>query len=237
MNINMRYLLVFILAYFLSNSALANLLHTTKPIEITYQSQVRLDIASEGINRISFDNFFITKLIGNISSFTSVLSDHGSDLFISPKLPVGKRIDFSALLSSGDIIDFSLNVIKSETPCLVKLKLAKSEAIANKSEATAMIEAMHESKIGKYYVQKASTTINISVNPNIKALAQSTYRYGDLQGISMVLENMNRSKSLKIRVNDLLVNFDGVRAIYIEQGFLPPKGKTKAYVVFKGLGV
>lgn len=210
----------------------------TKPIEIIYQQQLRLDVASDTINRINFDNFRVVKLIGNVSSFTSVLSDQGSDLFIATKLPAGKKIDFSALLATGDIIDFSLNIVKSQVPYLVKLKFPNDTAgtsAAPKSEAAKMIEAMHSGKTGKYYIQKSTKKINIPSTLQIKAVAQNSYRFGNLHGMSLIVENTNRSSSLEITANAFVKNFEGIVAIYIEQGLLLPKGKTKAYIVFKEL--
>lgn len=238
MHIITHYLLVVVFAILLPHTSLANTAIETKPleakpIEIIYQQQVHLNVASDAVNRINFDNFRVVKLIGNISSITCVLSDSGSDLFISPKLPEGKKIDFSALLSSGDIIDFSLKVVKSQTPYLVKLKFGGDIASQNKSEATKMIEAMSRGKPYKYYVQKSNSKIDIPLSPEIKAIEQDSYRFGNLHGTSLILENTNYLRPLEIAVDDLIRIFDGVVAISIEQGLLPPKGKTKAYIVFK----
>lgn len=237
MRIIIDYLLVAILAFGLPCLAFAKTSSPeTKLIEIIYQQQLHLDVASDAVNRINFDNFRVVKLIGNISSFTSVLSDQGSDLFIAPKLPSGKKIDFSALLATGDIIDFSLNVVKSQTPCLVKLKFPSDIVGTNKSEAVKMIEAMHNGKADKYYVQKSTKKINIPTNHEIKAIVQNSYRFGNLHGTSLILENTNRSRSLEITASELARSFEGIAAIYIEQGLLSPRGKTKAYIVFKELG-
>ena len=236
MRIITHYLLVAILALGLPCLAFADALKETKPIEIIYQQQLHLNVASDAVNRINFDNFRVVKLIGNISSFTSVLSDQGSDLFIAPKLQAGKKIDFSALLASGDIIDFSLNIVKNSVPCLVKLKFPNNMAGMNKSEAAKMIEAMHNGKADKYYVQKSTKKINIPTNHEIKAVAQNSYRFGNWRGTSLILENTNRSRSLEITVSELARSFDGIAAIYIEQGLVLPRGKTKAYIVFKEAG-
>jgi hypothetical protein len=220
----------------LSQTSLAIQFFDLEPIEIKHLKQVHLDVASEGVNRINFDNFRVVKLIGNIAGATYVLSDQGSDLFIAPKLPVGKKIDFSALLVTGDIIDFSLNIIKSQTPYLVKLKFPGDVSGTNKSEAALMIEAMRCGKTDKYYVQKLLKKVNIPWNRDIKGQAQNSYRFKNLQGAILTLENTNRFRSLEITANNLSQSFDRVTAIYIEQSLLPPKGKTKAYIVFKELG-
>lgn len=237
------YLVVIIFALVLPYKAFATADFETKQVEIIYERQIHLNVASNTVNRISFASFRVVKLIGNISSFTSVLSDSGSDLFIAPKLSEGKKIDFSALLSSGDVIDFSLSVVKSEKPYLVKLKFPGNSEKVIKSEAAKMIEAMSKGVIGKYYVQKSNKKINILAQsmikevgikaPRIKAITQDSYRFGNLLGTSLILQNTNCTNSLEIRADDLARSFEGIVAIFIEQGLLPPNCKTKAYIVFK----
>ena len=204
-----------------------------RPIELTYQKQIHLNVANEAVNRINFANFRIVRLIGNISSFDSILSEAGSDLFIAPKLPEGKKIDFSALLSSGDIIDFSLNVVKGTSPYLVKLKFPSKSREVVKSEASSMIEAMRKGVIGKYYAQKSNKKINISSKPELKAVIENYYRYDNLRGISLILQNTNRSRSIEVTPELLTGSFAGVVAIYIEKELLLPAVKTRAYIVFK----
>jgi hypothetical protein len=203
-----------------------------EPVEIIYQKQVSIDIASDAINHINFDNFRITKLIGNISSFTSILSDQGSDLFISPKLQAGKKIEFSVMLATGDIIDFLLNIVRSSDARLVKLKFSNDIIGTNKSEALKMIEAMHSGRTGKYYVQTSNQKINISSMPKIKGIIQNNYRFGNLHGMPLILENIDHHP-LKINADELAKSVDKPAAIYIEQELLAPKGKTKIHMVFK----
>ena len=231
-----NYLLVKVFALVIAQTIFAKELFEEKPIEITYQKQVQLNVANEAVNRISFANFFVTKLIGNMSGFDSILSDNGSDLFITPKLPDGKKIDFSAILSSGDVIDFSLSVVKSKIPYLVRLKFPSSSVGTSKSEAAQMIEAMSKSLIGKYYVQKSNKKINIPRNPELKAVIENYYRYDNLSGILLTLQNTNRSKPIEVTAELLTRSFTGVVAIYIEKELLLPAAKTRAYIVFKEVG-
>jgi TraK protein len=230
------FLAAFSLLFCKISLALATQLVDPQPIEIKYLQQVHLDVASEAVNRINFDNFRVVKLIGNISSFASILSEHGSDLFITPKLPVGKKIDFSALLATGDIIDFSLKIVEGQTPYLVKLKFPMDVASTNKSEAVKMIEAMNSGRLSKYYVQKPLKEVNIPWISKIKATAQNTYRFGNLHGTILILENLSHSHSFEITASEFTKHFTDIAAIYIKQNLLPVKGKTKAYIVFKGLG-
>ena len=233
MRIITNYLVATIFVLAIAQPTLAEKIREAKPIEILYESQVQLNVANEAINRISFTNFVVTKLIGNISGFDSILSDSGSDLFIAPKLPEGKTIDFSALLSSGDVIDFSLNVVKSTTPYLVRLGFPNNGAGTSKSEATKMIEAMNKGINGKYYVQKSNKKISIPGNPEIKAVLEDCYRYGNLCGILLTLQSTNKSRAIEITPELLSKSFAGIVAIHMQQGLLQPNGKLKTYIVFK----
>ena len=215
-------------------------LKEAKAIEVTYERQIHLNIANESVNRINFSSLRVIKIIGNINGFNTILSDDGSDLFIVPSLPIGKKIDFSVLLSSGDVIDFSLTVISSKTPYLIKLKMPSNLPVNHKSEAVKMIEAMSSGVIGKYYVQnslqKADDKINMPINvlakPGIKIMAQDSYRYGNLFGISLILQNTNRVPCM-VTADDLAGGLSSVLAAWIDKGNLPPKAKTKAFLVFK----
>lgn len=241
MSIIKYYLFISVFIVFLTLKALASFTGTTLPIEITYQEPVTFNIASQAVNRISFDNFQVTKIIGQLSGFNNVLSDDGSSLFIAPKLPVGRSIMFSALLSSGDIIDFSLKIVKSKSPSLVKLKLSGSNIAAlDKSEAVKMIEAMSSEINSNYYVQTTRNTIsshiNISAKPSVKILIKDNYRFGNLRGYVLSIRNTHRKDACEITADDLAFSFSKVVAARIEQPLLLPGGKTKGYIVLQGEG-
>lgn len=234
MRVIILYALIFIYGNLLSSPVFADQTQGhLRPIEISYMRQVQIDVASNKVNRINFDNFRVIKLIGNISSFTGILSDQGSDLFIAPKIPPGNRVEFSAMLSSGDIIDFSLNVVKGETPSLVKLKFSGNKNVKGKSEALQMIEAMCIGKTDKYYVQNSVYKIEIPPLPEVKATAVSSYRFGNLRGIVLILENTDRRKALEVTADKLAASFAKVVAIHVRESLLPAKGKMRVYMVFK----
>lgn len=229
-------LLVVILALAVPCLASAELLEEDRLIDIIYQKQVELNIASEAVNRISFSNERVIKIIGNVSGFNNVLSDNGSDLFVTTKLPVGSKIDFSALLSSGDIIDFALRVTNSKTPYLVKLKFFRNVPSHYKSEAIKMIEAMSAGSINKYYVQGVNNPIIIPAKAEVKIIAQDSYRFGNLYGTSLTLHNTNRFAACEVTLDDLAASLNGIVAAYIDHQLLPPNGKTRGYIVFKRVG-
>ena len=252
-----HYLLVITLAIFVPFAALAGsgeeiadrgLIHTKKNytkknhkqiIEVSYQKQLFLNVADEAINRINFKHARVSKIIGNVSGFSSILSDDGSNLFITPKAS-GSNIDFAVLLSSGDIIDMSLHVVKSKKPYLISLHFPDSNNNNIKSEASSLIEAMKNQVIGKYYVQKSSSNVTIPGKDKLKATSSDIYRFGNLHGTILILQNMNKKtrkntqdSSIEITEDNLIRAFGEVVGVYIEKRYLSPSEKTKAYIVFK----
>jgi len=212
----------------------------SKTIEVSYQKQLSLNVADEAINRINFKPGRVSKIIGNVSGFTSILSDDGSNLFITPKEPNGSKIDFAVLLSSGDIIDMSLTVVKSKKPYLISLNFSNNQGGSKQSETSLLIDAMRSSTIGKYYVQKTSSNVTIPGNSKIKATSGDIYKFGKLHGTTLTLQNKTkrtrRSKSdssIEITEDDLIKAFKGVVGVHIENTMLSKGETTKAYIVFK----
>lgn len=212
----------------------------SKTIEVSYQKQLSLNIADEAINRINFNRARVCKIIGNVSGFTSILSDDGSNLFITPKLSDASKIDFAVLLASGDIIDMSLTVEKSKKPYLISLKFPDHSNQNGKSEVSLLIDAMRSERVGKYYVQKSSSNITIPNSSKIKATSSDIYKFGELHGTILTLQNKSKrtrkdisDTSIEITENDLIKAFKGVVGVYIENNLLARGEKTKAYIVFK----
>ena len=208
----------------------------TQTIEVSYGKQLSLNIADEAINRINFNRGRVSKIIGNVSGFTSILSDDGSNLFITPKLPEKSKIDFAVLLSSGEIIDLSLSVVKSKKPYLISLKFSESKEQYNQSEIAALIEAMQKGVIGKYYVQQSASKIS---HNKFKVTSSDVYQFKNLRGRVLTLQNNskrsrgNKSSIMEITESDLISAFDGVVGVYIEAKQLARGKKTKAYIVTK----
>jgi hypothetical protein len=208
-------------------------------VDVSYQKQLSLNVADEAINRINFSSGRVSKIIGNVSGFTSILSDDGSNLFLTPKLPEESKIDFAVLLSSGDIIDISLTVVKSKKPYLISLKFDANSKSA-KSEVSSLIEAMQDGVIGKYYVQKSSSNVTIPNKGKIKATSSDIYKFGKLHGTTLTLQNKSKGvkksksdSSIEITENDLIKAFKGVVGVHIENTTLSKGETTKAYIVFK----
>lgn len=217
-----------------------SLQNNSKTIEVSYKKQLSLNIADKTINRINFNKARVSKIIGNVSGFTSILSDDGSNLFITAKLPEKSKIDFAVLLSSGDIIDMSLTVVKSKKPYLISLKFPDHEGQNNKNEVSSLIDAMKNSTIGKYYVQESSSNVTIANKDKIKATSGDIYRFGDLHGTSVTLQNIGKRSrknisdtSIEITESDLMKAFKNVVGVHIENTMLARGEKTKAYIVFK----
>lgn len=208
----------------------------SKTIEVSYQKQLSLNVADEAINRINFNHGRVSKIIGNVSGFTSILSDDGSNLFITPRSQAGSKIDFAVLLSSGEIIDLSLSVIKSKKPYLISLKFPDSREQYNQSEVAALIEAMQKGVIGKYYVQQSVSDIS---HDKFKATSSDVYQFKNLRGRVLTLQNNskrsrgNKSSIIEIKESDLISAFDGVVGVHIEAKQLARGKQTKAYIVTK----
>ena len=212
----------------------------SKTIEVSYQKQLSLNVADEAINRINFKPGRVSKIIGNVSGFTSILSDDGNNLFITPKEPNGSKIGFAVLLSSGDIIDMSLTVVKSKKPYLISLNFSNNQSESKQSEASLLIDAMRSSRIGKYYVQTARSNVTIPGNSKIKATSSDLYKFGALHGTTLTLQNKTKrtrksksDSSIEITENDLIKAFKGVVGVHIENTTLGRGETTKAYIVFK----
>lgn len=208
-----------------------------KHVKIIYEQQIKLNIASDAMNRIGFDNIRVRKLIGNTSGFNSILSDDGQNLFISSKLPHGKRLDFSALLDSGDIIDFSLFLVKSQNPHFIKLKLEKNKPYRGESEASAMMRAMRLDMIDKYYVQTIKKTIKLPHFKEIQLVQDSSYRFGDLYGSIFSFKIKNGAN--RDLTHDLLASsFNKIIATYVEPHdsslSLSSNAVRRAFIVFRG---
>lgn len=208
----------------------------SQTIEVSYGKQLSLNIADEAINRINFNHGRVSKIIGNVSGFTSILSDDGSNLFITPRSQAGSKIDFAVLLSSGEIIDLSLSVIKSKKPYLISLKFPDSREQYNQSEVAALIEAMQKGVIGKYYVQQSVSDIS---HDKFKATSSDVYQFKNLRGRVLTLQNNskrsrgNKSSIIEIKESDLISAFDGVVGVHIEAKQLARGKQTKAYIVTK----
>ena len=208
----------------------------SQTIEVSYGKQLSLNIADEAINRINFNHGRVSKIIGNVSGFTSILSDDGSNLFITPRSQAGSKIDFAVLLSSGEIIDLSLSVVKSKKPYLISLKFPDSREQYHQSEVAALIEAMRKGAIGKYYVQQSVSDIS---HDKFKATSSDVYQFKNLRGRVLTLQNNskrsrgNKSSIIEITESDLISAFDGVVGIHIEAKQLARGKKTKAYIVTK----
>ena len=94
------------------------------------------------------------------------------------------------LLSSGDIIDMSLTVVKSKKPYLISLNFSNNQG--TQSEVSSLIEAMQDGVIGKYYVQKSSSNVTIPNKGKIKATSSDLYKFGALHGTTLTLQNKTK---------------------------------------------
>ena len=204
-------------------------------IRVKYGKPIKLSITDKAMNRIGFGGHVISKIIGDNNSINSIVSDNGSELFLTSKVVAGKMINISVLLTTGDIVDLTLEVIKRKEPTFATLVFNKTKDLLKKSEAVKMIETMSSRSIGKYYVQQIREIKNLPNHKDIKLIQKSSYRYKKIQGLSLLIENRG-NKSVTLTEEDIYAGFDNILAVYIDQKELAPRKSTDAYVVFKRLG-
>jgi hypothetical protein len=211
-------------------------------IKIEYLQAIPLSISANGINRFNFGSGRIVKIVGNSSQYGAVLSDTGSDLFLTSKLAPGEIIDLTLLRADGEVFDLRLYV-SDIPPVIMKLDTEgqKTQEFAEKKEIKEMINTMFEERKSKYFVQEQKKKIQLSNKPNLVMEQYVTYRFGDLMGVGITYRNQS-IKNRKINNNiiepklgkeELLKGFKDVLAIAIINENLEPEEKGKIFLVFK----
>jgi hypothetical protein len=236
-NILINISIILLLAMSLNDAKAVGIFDQYRVHEVKYEKQMKLMLASSKVNHINFASFRIAKIIGNNQNFTFVVSDDGSNLFLTPKIAAGSSVDFSVVGASGAVLDFNLQVIDAPSPSLIKLIFEPAAIYSTNTEASKMIFAMSSGRVQKYYVQKVAQNINIKSKPNIKIIQQNSYRWQGLQGAVLLLKNTDKKSKAQITPNDLALYFSNMKAAFIEACELEPEGETRAFVVFKRRGI
>lgn len=204
-----------------------------KHIKINYQKSLPLTISSSGINHISFWPFRIEKIIGDTSTFTANTGENstGSELFITSKAPGGSKINMSVMLSNGRILDLALNVLESVDPKIVELDFGGSADTMHEIQLQAlnMIDAMKRGVSGKYYVRHLKDPINLAITKNYKIKQISNYRYGALEGATLVIQNTSKH-SISIKASDLASYFSDIDAYAMMSEMILRKRDRKSVV-------
>ncbi len=228
--------ILMILVLMSSNSIAGNRYHK---IEVEYGKQLLLQISSVGINRISFAPERITRIIGDISNYSSLLTDKGSELFLTSKLAAGKNFNISVILASGGVIDITAQVIESSQPKVIKLLFSKSFNAFSQEQAEArlMIKAMEQNNKGKYYVESVNNTkfILADKHKSLKGVTLEhycSYKFGDLRGVCLELTNQNKGV-INLDAKTIAQEFENVESLAIRHSTLQSRKKTQLFIVFR----
>jgi len=229
---------IFMLMVLISSNSIA--IHRYHKIEVEYGTQLILQISSVGINRISFAPERITKIIGDTLNYSSLLTDKGSELFLTSKLPAGNKFNISVILASGEVIDITAQIVESLQPKIVKLLFSKSfnALTQQQEEARLMIKAMEQNNKGKYYVESVKNTkfIVADKHKSLKGVTLEhycSYKFADLQGVCLELTNQNKNV-INLDAKIIAQEFENVESLAIRHSTLKPKSKTQLFIVFRG---
>jgi hypothetical protein len=237
---NLRLFKALVLALSLiTNNVQAKALDTNGKAEliIDYKKPIAIELSSNFINRINFKNNRISKIIGDQSKLTSVLSSDGSHLFLTSKTAAGNEFDISVLDIHAEVFDLHLIVKETTKPTLVTLAKPKSKEIdanLSKGEANAMIKAMKLGQQDKYYVSVVDREISLLLPSNLKTKQYAQYRYGKLYGACFEIKNISHKNLIAFSDVEVAASFENVIAVSLDNNVLQPLKSTKVFVVFEG---
>jgi hypothetical protein len=184
------------------------------------------------------------EVVGDESQYQLYWSGDYRNLFIAPKVEVGKTIELSLVLAGGKVQDIRFTVVKTAAQTIFintnegethlspdssnKRTYLLSKAL--KLEIPAMMRAMIAGKDmnGKYYIIDAKRTV--LKNGQMTINQTSAYRYLDLNGAILSVQNTS-GKLLKLSKEDFKSIFKDSVAISIETGFLKAKAKSRVFVI------
>lgn len=197
-------------------------------LEIEYLKPTQLNISSTGINRLNFGDERITKIIGDNSQYSVVLTDNGSDLFLTSKIAAGSVIDLTVMTARSEAIDLRLYVKDKEDGAIIKVDLTQGKVFKQNErlEIQQMIEAMKSNKGGKYFVEEGRRVIKLGNEAKTTLNQYVSYRYGDLMGAGFVCK---MKKGGKLEREDIRGLFKDILAMFIDNG----RGDMRVFVVFK----
>jgi hypothetical protein len=205
-----------------------------KTAKIKYIKPIDLTISASGVNRISLAPHIITTIWGDGSEYSATLSNNGSELFITSKVPENSKIVLAVGLAGGKVVDLMLNTVKASVPKIINLNLqnveSKSEML--KIAAKQMLKAMRMQSKGKYYVREVSNQIQMSATNSLLAKQERIYQFGNLIGTSLTLQNKGKS-AVSVNALSLVKAFKDVVAVQVDNVILTTGQKTKAFLVMQ----
>lgn len=199
-----------------------------KKLEIEYLKPIELNINSGGINRLNFGDERIKKIVGDVSQYRAVLSDNGSDLFLTSKLAPSGVIDLTLMTARSRAIDLRLHVRDKADGAIISLELNEQNDFEQdeRLEIAKMIEAMKSNTWGKYFVEDRTRVIKLPNKPGKVLNEYVSYRYGDLMGAGFYEK---RKRGSKLGREDIKGLFKDVLAMSIDDS----GNELRVFVVFK----
>jgi hypothetical protein len=205
---------------------------------------IQTAIAYGQVNRIQVTSGEIMEVVGDENQYQLYWSGDYRNLFIAPKVEVGKTIELSLVLAGGMVQDIRFTVVKTAAQTIFintneggthlspdsSNKNASLLPKALKLEIPAMVRAMAASKsmAGKYYVINANRMVFGNSQMNINQT--QAYRYLDLSGAVLIVQNTS-GKLLKLSKEDFKSIFKDSVAISIETTSLKPRARSRVFVI------
>jgi hypothetical protein len=228
----MRRIVVFILGglgILLASISLAGVKHNYIAGE-----KVKTLVSNHSANRIEFSGQSISEVIGDESQYQLISDKHGSNIFILPKVAVGKTIAVSLITTSGLVQDMELVVSDISSQNII-IELAKPQIKTSEAADVAeIIKAMRGGVEDNYYVQRHNIIV-AQKNPNIEFRKVKTYQFGEVIGVIGEIRNKTASP-IELREDGFNDIFAGTIGVSMEKEVLPARGKIRVFIVTKGRG-
>lgn len=190
-------------------------------------------IGENELNRIFIQNFELMEVVGDESKYSLSWSGDYRHIFIRPKIAAGEIIELSLVMAGGIAQDvrFTVGDVTAQT-IFINAKSQDREKLENrelKREIAALMRAMIESEIGKYYV--ISNMRELKKTKDMLVVQEKTYRYKGLVGAVVRATNLSKVE-LEITEQDLM--FKSIIAINIGNRFIAPKTSQLIFVITRG---
>lgn len=216
-------------------------------LQIQYLKRLDLNISSGGVNRLNFGDTRIVKIVGDSSLYGLILSDNGSDLFLTSKIAAPSMIDLTLIAANNEAIDIRLHVGDRGEGSIINVDINGKHYNPHneKEEISEMINKMQKRVKGKYFVEEKKRLVNLNLSArgdNDLVLNQYvSYRFGDLMGAGFnysVNGIENNGEGFDLTKDRLQSIFKNILAVAVDRGKVKTKGKSKVesgriFVVFK----
>ena len=207
------------------------LLILTCTAQITLAQKIKASISSSFTNRIYFDRHGITDVIGDDSQYQIVTDRKATNLFLVPKIPVGKTIELSIINAIGEVADLVLQIKDIEGQVItISNELPSSHKQQESQAIIQMLQSMMQGYEEGYYVTNVKRTFN---NHGLKIKQDKVYRFGTLIGARLVTINKSGRKPHELQELDFGQLFKSVIAVSLEKKTLPPRGKGLVWIIAK----